>query len=124
MKKRPHLPPPGTPFMQMTEKQMQAAFDEIGMGIAFALLQHARHGKDQEQMLAAAILRLPDETERYASVDMEYGDGEGIQRMDEWIEEVHRTPGLLVEGETLRRAVFKVITMEEIEVDIKQRKPQ
>jgi hypothetical protein len=98
----------------MTKRQMERAFDEIGMGTTFSLLESARRGENEERLIAAAMLRQPDGRELYAYTCEEYGDGDGINNIDEWVAEVHRTPGLLVEGESLRRAVFRVVTVEEV----------
>ncbi len=101
------------PLVEMSKEELRDAFDEIGLGTNFRLLQEARNGDNQEIIVAVAIL-LPRAL--YVLTALEYGDGDGIERIDNFIAEIERTPGLLLDGEKLHRTVIKVTRAESIEV--------
>lgn len=98
---RPRTVDKHKPLIEMTEKEFDRAFDEIGLGTTFAILQEGRHGKNQDITIAAAVLRCGDGEERLTYWMAEYGDGDGVSTIKDWIEEVYRSPGLLANGETL-----------------------
>jgi hypothetical protein len=106
------LPRADKPLIEMTKKELQRACDEIGLGNTFAILQEARHGKNQDITIAAAVLRCSNGEERLAFRTDEYGDLDGVRTVKDFIEEVHRTPGLLADGETLTFRLLKATCVE------------
>lgn len=95
------------PLLQMSKKEMRDAFDEIGLGNTFALLEEGRRNENSVVRIAAAVLKLQTGEERFTFFTNEYGDGEGINHIEEFVAEVHRTPGLLMQGETLEARLFE-----------------
>lgn len=104
MKVRKH-----TPLIDMSEAEREGAFDEIGMGLDFAILQEARSGKNDVLTLAVARLRSSDGSEHTAFCALEFGDGEGISQIDAFITGINRV-GLLLPNEELRRELVTLPT--------------
>lgn len=100
--KRKNLPDAKKPLIHMTPEELQATFDEIGLGTTFGLLKEARWNEHATLEIVQVVL-MP-----YAYVvvsEFEYGDGEGHRYADEFVAEVERTPGLLLAGESLKKRV-------------------
>lgn len=96
------------PLVLMTEEQLQATFDAIGGDFNRDHLESVRVGRNQDILVVVSILIMNDGTERVAGSDCEYGDGEGIRFIDDWIAEIRRT-GQLRKGERLERRLFKAV---------------
>ena len=99
------------PLVDMTPAELQETFDEIGKPGNRAMLEDARNHKDQDILLALGYLTRPNGDKVLVISDNEYGDGEGIRFVDEWIDEINRC-GLLERGEALGRVVVKVTQFE------------
>lgn len=106
---------PNKPLMQMSRKEMRDAFDEIGLGNTFQLLEEGRHNKHQIVKIAAAVLIMKNGEERLTHFTNEYGDRDGIRQIDEFVEEVYRTPGLLLQGEKLEARLFQATQLVAVE---------
>lgn len=101
---------PHKPLIEMTRKELQQTFDEIGLGNTFRMLEDARHGEGESErhLLAVAVLTTATGEEHPAYSQEEYGDADATANIQDWIAEVHRTPGLLRDGETLRLQMRRV----------------
>jgi len=89
------------PFVEMSPSEFEEAFDEIGSDLKASILQEARETATGSFVMAAALLTLPDGTRKLAYPVMEYGDGDGVSAIDDFIGECTRTKALR-SGETLR----------------------
>lgn len=96
------------PFIQMTDAELKETFREIGLLDNFEILQDARHGMGQDILLAIAVLTLPDGTERRVYVAFEYGDGDGENTVQGFIDEINETPGMLKDGEKVELRIQRV----------------
>lgn len=103
------VPPADMPLVQMTPEQLQATFDELGLGNTFALLQEARRHENNRLVLVQAVLNPGG---HFVLTDLEWGDSDATDRMLDFIEQVERTPGLLLEGETLTLQFRRVTATE------------
>jgi hypothetical protein len=100
------------PLIEMTKAELRDAFDSIGLGGNFQMLEEARRGVSEcDPMLLAFCILMPQNLIVYA--DCEYGDGEGIRMIRGWIDEINRSPGLLLPGESLVFKLVKVTAYEE-----------
>jgi hypothetical protein len=104
----------GKPLIEMTEKELKDTFRELGCLTNFEILQDARHNKGQEIIVAMAVLTLEDGTERRAYDQLEYGDEEGTKMVQNFIEEITETPGMLKPGEKLELRIQQVTAMVDV----------
>jgi hypothetical protein len=93
------------PFMKMTPGELQDTFDELGLPLNRSILEDARNA-DSDIVLALAVLDIPGVGSRIATYDAEYGDGCGIEHINEFIREC-KMGNLLKPGETLSLRCFK-----------------
>jgi len=91
------------PLMEMTAGEFEKTFDSIGGGINQCILDDARALSPEEALIVVvviAVLTTPDGVRRVAHNNPEYGDGEGLRSMQDFVAECERG-GLLRPGETL-----------------------
>jgi hypothetical protein len=84
-----------------------------GTQLNAGLLEDARNAK-QAVVVAVAILTLPAGERRIAYSLLEYGDGEGIRFVRDFVAEVHKTK-LLKPGERLDSQVWEMRRVRDVE---------
>lgn len=109
MKAKNRFVDPTKPLIDMSKRELRDAFDSIGLGNTFRMIEGARRGRGQVMQMAATVLVLPGGAERYIMVTNEYGDGEGTKNMRDLVGEIGRAPGILLDGESVTWRVFRVV---------------
>lgn len=104
-----HLP--AKPLVEMTAAEQAEVWRAIGAGGTHGMLQDARNGIGLDTYLAIALL---DPGARPAFVVNEYGDRDGIEAVERFIDDVNHLPGILAEGESVRMIVVKMTAFVEV----------
>lgn len=107
------------PLVEMSPAELERTFDDLDLDVNASILEAARMGKDQEIIFAAALLTTPDKPPAITLRVDEYGDGEGIRNVDQFIAEVERQD-LLRPHEHLTRVVFIARQLEPISPERRQ----
>lgn len=87
-------------LLAMSEAERERAFDTIGRDLNSSILDDARDNNDKPLCFALAVLVRVDGTKRVAHYTSEFGDGEGIACVRDFIASVRRT-SLLRDGEQM-----------------------
>jgi|3_EtaG_2_1085321.scaffolds.fasta_scaffold18497_3 DNA repair ATPase RecN len=93
-------------ILSMTREEIDAFFDDLGRDLDIDILEEARkkaHHLGRSVVLAVAVLKMPDGEVKIAYEQNEYGDGEGISQIKDYI---RRNQGGLEPGE---RLYFKLV---------------
>lgn len=95
------------PFVQMNQIEFARAWDDIMEEDEGDMLKEARESvKLLPIVVAAAVLTLSDGTQKIAYYVPEYGDGDGLNMVADFIRRVRRLK-LLREGEEISRALIE-----------------
>jgi len=90
-KKKTPLANMNKPLVQMNELELMRTFDAIGGDINDAIMKQARNGAPTDPVLVAALVLVKDGVRRCVSHSSEYGDGAGVEMMEDLRRQLIRT---------------------------------
>lgn len=93
------------PIVEMSDQERQFSFDEMSRDLHIRMLEEARKS-EAFFLIAAAILRRPGQRDGVPYYVPEYGDGEGEESIEDFIDSVRRA-NLLKPNETLHLELFR-----------------